>query len=184
MLKEMPSFLQKYDKALFGKEFTDNFAKTIKAKKQLIEAITEVSRPNNRQRFQDGPPQSRMCGWQRQYHNKGYKQGNGKMLFFERNSSFPQLITSKSNTIKHGGFDPCFSTSKTLIFKNDRTNLPSGRKVKAFPTCLDTTYKRSKYLVPSRRVQDPSATRTEANVFSKTSIKPGFHDGIVCYNVF
>ena len=106
---------------------------------------------------------------QRQYHNKGYKQGNGKMLFFERNSSFPQHTTSKSNTIKHGGFDSCLFTSKTLIFKNDSTNLPSGRKVKIFSTCLETTYKRSKCLVFSRRVQDLPATRTEANVFPKTS---------------
>ena len=170
MLKEIASFLQKYDMALFGKEFTDNFTETIKAKKQSIEAITEVSRPNNRQPFRSGPAQNKMSGWQRQYHNKGYKQGNGKMLFFERNSSFPQHITSKSNTTKHGGFDSCFSNSKTLIFINDLTNLLSGRKVKTFSTCLDFTYKRSKYLVLSRRVQDPSATRTEANVFSKTSI--------------
>ena len=49
------------------------------------------------------------------------------MLFFERNSFSPQRITSKSNTIKHGGFGLCFSTSKTLIFINDSTNLPSGR---------------------------------------------------------
>ena len=38
------------------------------------------------------------------------------MFFFERNSSFPQYINSKSDTVKHGGFDSCFSTSKTLIF--------------------------------------------------------------------
>ena len=43
MLKEKASFLQKHDKALFGKEFTDNMTETIKAKKQSIEAITEVS---------------------------------------------------------------------------------------------------------------------------------------------
>ena len=40
---------------------------------------------------------------------------------------------------------------------------------KTFPTCLKTTYKRSKCLALSRRVQDPSATRTEANVFLITS---------------
>ena len=34
MLKEKASFLQKHDKALSGKEFTDNLAETIKAKKQ------------------------------------------------------------------------------------------------------------------------------------------------------
>ena len=47
VLKEKTSFLQKHDKALFGKEFTDNLAETIKARKQSIEAITEVIRPNN-----------------------------------------------------------------------------------------------------------------------------------------
>ena len=55
MLKEKASFLQKHNKALFGKNFTDNLAETIKAKKQSIEGITEVSRPNNRQPFRGGP---------------------------------------------------------------------------------------------------------------------------------
>ena len=57
MLKDKVSFLQKNDKALFGKEFADNLAETIKAKKQSIEAITEVSRPTNRQ------PLTEQDGW-------------------------------------------------------------------------------------------------------------------------
>ena len=61
------------------------------------------------------------------------------------------------------------STSKTLIFKSYSTDLPTGRKVKTFSTCLETTYKGSKCLVLSRRVQDPSAIRTEANVSPKSS---------------
>ena len=101
MLKEKTSFLQKHDKTLFRKGFTDNLAETIKAKKQPIKAITNASRPNNRQPFRGGPSQNKVGGEQRQYHNKGYKQSNGKMLFFERNSSFPQHITSKSNTVEH-----------------------------------------------------------------------------------
>ena len=91
------------------------------------------------------------------------------MFFFERNSSFPQYINSKSDTVKHGGFDSCFSTSKTLIFKNGSINLPSGRKFKTFSTCLETIYKRSKCIVLSRKVQDPSGKISEANVFPKTS---------------
>ena len=91
------------------------------------------------------------------------------MFFFERNSSFPQYITSKSNTVKHEGFDSCFFTSKALIFKNGSINFPSGRKVKTFSTCLGTIYKRSKCLVLSRKVQDPSGKISEANVFPKTS---------------
>ena len=42
-------FPSKHDKPLFEKEFTDNLAETIKPKKQSIEAITEVSKPNDRQ---------------------------------------------------------------------------------------------------------------------------------------
>ena len=64
MLKEKASFLQKHDKALFGKEFNHNLAETIKAKKQSIEAITEVRRPNNRQPFRGGPSQNKV-GWGR-----------------------------------------------------------------------------------------------------------------------
>ena len=169
MLKEKAPFLQKHNKALFGKEFTDNLAETIKAKKLSIEAITEVNRPNNRQPFRGDPSQNKMDGGQRQYYRKGYKQVNGKMLSFARNTFFPQHITSKSSTIKHRGFDSCLSTSKTLIFKNNSTNLPSGRKIKTFSTCLETTNKRSKCLVPSRRIQDPSAARTKANVSPKTA---------------
>ena len=47
MLKEKASFLQKYDKALFGKKFADNLTETIKAEKQSIKAITDGSRPKN-----------------------------------------------------------------------------------------------------------------------------------------
>ena len=50
MLKEKVSFLQKHDKALLGKGFTD-LSETIKAKKHSIETITDASRPNNRQPF-------------------------------------------------------------------------------------------------------------------------------------
>ena len=62
MLKEKASFLQKYDKALFGKKFADNLAETIKAEKQSLKAITDESRPNNRQTFRGGPPQNKMGG--------------------------------------------------------------------------------------------------------------------------
>ena len=55
MLKEKATVLQKHNKALFGKEFTDNLAESIKAKKQSIETVTEVSRPNIRKPFRGGP---------------------------------------------------------------------------------------------------------------------------------
>ena len=56
MLKEKAAFLQKHDQALFGKDFRDNLMGSLKAKKQSIEAITEVSKSTNRKRpFREGP---------------------------------------------------------------------------------------------------------------------------------
>ena len=60
-----------------------------------------------------------------------------------------------------------FPLLKHLFSKIDSSNLRSGRKIKKIPTCLETTYKRSNCLVHSKRVHDPSATRTEANVLPK-----------------
>ena len=56
MIKEKAAFLQKLDQALFGKGFRDLLTESLKAKKQSIEAIAEVSKSNNRKRpFRDGP---------------------------------------------------------------------------------------------------------------------------------
>ena len=40
LLQEKATFLQKHDKSLFRKEYSDNLAETIKAKKKSIEVIT------------------------------------------------------------------------------------------------------------------------------------------------
>ena len=40
MLQEKATFLQKHYKSLFRKEYSDNLAETIKAKKKSIEVIT------------------------------------------------------------------------------------------------------------------------------------------------
>ena len=56
MLKEKAAFLQKHDQALFGKDFRDHLTKSLKPKKQSIEATAEVSKSFNRKRlFRDGP---------------------------------------------------------------------------------------------------------------------------------
>ena len=58
---------------------------------------------------------------------------NGKYLFFERNRSLPQKsITSKFNTIKHGGFDKCSSFSKRLALKKYSLSFPSCKKIKKY----------------------------------------------------
>ena len=50
MLKEKAALLHKYDQALFGKDFRDHLTESLKAKKQSIEAIAEVSKSTNRVR--------------------------------------------------------------------------------------------------------------------------------------
>ena len=56
MLKEKAAFLQKHDQALFGKDFRDHLNKSLKAKKQSIKAVTEVSKSTKRRRsFREGP---------------------------------------------------------------------------------------------------------------------------------
>ena len=56
MVKEKVAFLQKHDQAPFGKDFRAHLTESLKAKKQSIEAITEVSKSTNRKRpFQEGP---------------------------------------------------------------------------------------------------------------------------------
>ena len=55
MFKEKAAFLQKHDQALFGKDFRDHLTESLKAKKQSIEAIAEVSKSTNRKRpFREG----------------------------------------------------------------------------------------------------------------------------------
>ena len=56
ILKEKAVFLQKHDQALFGKDFRDHLAKSLKAKKQSFDAKAEVGESTNRKRlFQEGP---------------------------------------------------------------------------------------------------------------------------------
>ena len=52
LLKEKAAFLQKQDQALFGKDFRDQITESLKAKKQSIKAIAEVSNlPTERDPF-------------------------------------------------------------------------------------------------------------------------------------
>ena len=56
MLKEKAAFLQKHNQALFGKYFRDHLTENLKAKKQFIEALEEVSKSTNKKRpFREGP---------------------------------------------------------------------------------------------------------------------------------
>ena len=56
MLKEKVAFLEKHDQALFGKDFRDHLTKSLKAKRQSIEAIAKVSKStNNKEALSRGP---------------------------------------------------------------------------------------------------------------------------------
>ena len=56
VLKEKVAFLQKHDQALFGKDFRSHVTKSLKAKKQSIETIAEISKSTNRKRpFERSP---------------------------------------------------------------------------------------------------------------------------------
>ena len=56
MLKEKAAFLPQRNQELFGKDFRDHLTKSLKTKKQSIEAIAEVTKSSNRKRpFREGP---------------------------------------------------------------------------------------------------------------------------------
>ena len=56
MLIEKAAFLQKYVQVLFGKDFRDHLTESLKAKKESIETLAEVSKSTNRERpFREGP---------------------------------------------------------------------------------------------------------------------------------
>ena len=88
MLKEKTAFLQKHDHALFGKYFRDHLTESLKAKKQSIEAIAEVSKYTNKKRsFREGPSfyQGRPNGGQKFRSNY-----NGKYILLQKKGSLSQ----------------------------------------------------------------------------------------------
>ena len=167
MLKEKVSFLQKHNKALCGKEFTDNLAETINAKNQSIKTITETIRPNSRHFFRGGPSQNKMGGRLRQYHNNGDKQGKGKCFSLRgvvpfHNVSLPSPTPLSMEVLTHAS-----PLLKRLFSKMTVPISPLAGRLKHFLPALRLLTKDQ--CVLSRKVQDLSTTRTKANVFPKTS---------------
>ena len=91
VLKEKVAFLQKHDQALFGKDFRSHLTKILKAKKQSIEAIAEVSKSTNRKRpFERSPyfiKEDQMEGGGGQ---KGRSEYNGKYILFQKRGILSQ----------------------------------------------------------------------------------------------
>ena len=88
MLKEKAAFLQKHDQAIFGKDFKHHLTESLKAKKQSIETIAEVSKYTNKKRsFREGPSfyQERPNGGQKFRSNY-----NGNYILFQKKGSLSQ----------------------------------------------------------------------------------------------
>ena len=118
MLKEKAALLQKHDQALFGKDFRDHLTESLKAKKQSIEAIPEVSKSTNRKRpFREGPSfyQGRRNGGQKFRSNY-----NGKYILFQKKGalsqqqpiSVPVMINMENLTHVHPILKKLFSKQK------------------------------------------------------------------------
>ena len=115
VLKEKGAFLQKHDQALFGKDFRDHLTESLKANKQSIEAIAEVSKSVNRMRpIRKGPAfyQGRPNGGQKFRSN--YK---SKYIFFQKKGTLPQQQPDFTSSYdKHGAINSFSSNSKKIIF--------------------------------------------------------------------
>ena len=159
MLKEKAAFLQKHDQALFGKDFRDHLTESLKAKKQSIDAIAEVSKSTNRKRpFREGPSfyQGRPNGGQK--FRSSY---NGKHILFQKKGTLSQHQQNfTSNYDNHGGINSCSSNSKKIIFHSKNSKLRPSKEDKGISPSLETIDKRSRtlgfskgYLIPL--VMDP-----------------------------
>ena len=125
ILKEKAAFLQKHDEALFEKDFRDYLSKSLKAKKQSIEAITEVSKTMNRKRpFRRVPhflKEGQIWGGQ-----KVRRSNNGKYnLFQKKGTSSQQQPNFISSHDKHGRINSSSSDSLKNYFPNKKfQNVP------------------------------------------------------------
>ena len=173
MLKEKAAFLRKHDQALFGKDFRDHLTESLKAKKQSIEAITEVSKCTNRKRpFRKSPAfyQGRPNNGQKFRSNY-----NGKYILFQKKGTPSQQQPNFSSSYnKHGGINSCSSNTKKIIFQTKNSKMFPSREDKGISPSLETTDKRSRALGFSRRL--PNSLSNGASTgegFKSSKVKPG-----------
>ena len=135
MFKEKAAFLQKHDQALFGKDFRDHLTEILKAKKQSIKAITEVSKSTNRKRpFREGPSfyQGRPNGGQKFRSNY-----NGKYILFQKKGTPSQHQPNFTSSYgKHRGFNSCSSNTKKITFQTKNSKMCSSREDKGISPSL------------------------------------------------
>ena len=149
MLKQKAAFLQKHDQALFEKDFRDHLTESLKAKKQSIEAIAEVSKSTSRKRpFQGSPSfyQGRQNGGQKLRSNY-----NGKYILFQKKETFSQQQPNFTSSYhKHGGINSSPSNSKKVIFQTKNSKISPSREDKGISPSLETIDKRPRTLGFSR----------------------------------
>ena len=147
MLKQKAAFLQKHDQALFGKDFRDHLTESLKAKKQSIEVIAEVSKSTSRKRpFREGPSF---------YQGKTGGKNSGptttvNTFCSKRKKPSQQQPNFTSSYDKHGGINSCPSNSKKVIFQTKNSKISPSREDKGISPSLETIDKRPRTLGFSR----------------------------------
>ena len=122
LLKEKVSFLQKHDQARFEKDFRDHLTESLKAKRQSIEAIAEVSKSSNRKRpFLECPSfyQGRPNG--RQKFRSNY---NSKYILFQKKGTLSKHQPNFTSSYdKHEEINSCSSNFKKIIFQTKKIEI-------------------------------------------------------------
>ena len=166
LLKEKVAFLQKHDQALFEKDFTDHLTESLKAKRQSIEAIAEVSKSTNRKRpFLECPSfyQGRLNG--RQKFRSNY---NSKYILFQKKGTLSQHQPNFTSSYdKHEGINSYSSNFKRIIFQTKKLKFWPSREDEEISPSLETIDKRSRTLGFSRRLLNSSSNRSSTGGGSK-----------------
>ena len=149
MLKEKAAFLQKHDQMLFEIDFRDHLTKSLKAKKQTIAAIAEVSKWS----FWEGPS---FCRGKPNWRQKFKSNYNGKYILFQKKGTpWKEQPNFTSGHDKYAGMNSCSFNSKNKIFQSKDSKMCPSREDKGISPSLETTDKRSRSLGFIRRLPNP-----------------------------
>ena len=168
MLKEKAAFLQKHDQALFGKDFRDHLTESLKAKKQSIDAIAEVSKSTNRKRpFREGPSFYQGMPNGRQKFRSNY---NSKYILFQKKGTLSQHQPNFTSSYdKHEGINSYSSNFLKIIFQTKNLKFCPSREDDGTSPSLETIDKRSRTLGFSRRLLNFSCNGSSIGGGSKST---------------
>ena len=151
MSKAKALFLQKHDKYLFGKDFIDNVAETIKAEKKSIEAKTEFSRLNkltDRPLFQRGSLLQNKVKYKCNTTKPSMQMVNIFSLrgidLFHKKSSFSSLTLLSMEVLTN------VHPFRKDLFAKSSLSFPSGKKIKKVYLGMENASSRPKCLVFSK----------------------------------